>query len=145
MSKASDRRKAKALSGTTYVYIVEPDELLDSAGNPWSVQTGPGGASEEMGLLDVILHTVRKMPYDNFEDAEKGRDIVSMLNEVGQEDKPVLKFTKGQYDWLLSKWKANGHKIWNGPDAVELYYKIEQLASTKKPPEDKKTEESPVQ
>ena len=93
-----------------------PDPWLDCMDKPWSL-----GSSDGVEVLDfrhVVIHSLRRMPVQSGEDAERTLDILHVFKDGAVSNVVVL--DKTDYAWLTKHLREHAHRLWNAPDSALL-------------------------
>ena len=80
------------------VYIALPEEFVDSRGEAWSVTRSTG--LEELGLDEVLCHTLRVGPYDNSAETFRGLELQQEIQAL-DEDADCIMLWEADFDWMV--------------------------------------------
>ena len=112
------------------VYIKIPEQFTDCMGEGWTAKYAETGQVVTLGLLDVMLMTVRRCPTPTAEDGERALEIIQTIKATTN---GAIELRRADYDWMMAQMKAHAHKLWPGADAAHLRKTIEASVSSTPP------------
>jgi len=141
--KAGDRAAQKA-AAAAQVWIPIPDEFLDLNDESWTLLRARGEI-EEMELVEVLRHTLRRTSGTTHGDGEKALDILNHLKQYlpldhepkdGEEEPEVIQMSRDDFDWMQTQFKEQGGSVWTNADAAYLVRWLQNNVFNKDPREE---------
>lgn len=112
------------MSDPNTTYIPVPDPFLDVLGDRWRLSRAEG--PQEVGLVDILLHTVRRLPVHSMEDSERGLSLITAIRR-GPDSDGRLGLPTSDLKWMLHLLENNIDKtIWSPIDLLFLIRWLEQ-------------------
>lgn len=122
------------------VYIALPEEFVDSRGEAWSVTRSTG--LEELGLDEVLCHTLRVGPYDNSAETFRGLELQQEIQAL-DEDADCIMLWEADFDWMVEHFRKITHSgTWIPTDFAFLVKYLEKARRTTPPSSEELEEDS---
>jgi hypothetical protein len=132
------RRKVsrKAAVDKFSVWLPIPEQFLTVMDDGWAI-TLQDGIHSDIGLLQVLIYTVRRLPVKDAGDAERSLEVLQIL-KAADEDEAVeyLELRRTDYDWVINQLREHCHKLWAAPDSAYLRHWLQDNLLSNKPSTD---------
>ena len=126
----------KAKVAKSFVYIPLPEEFLTAMGEPWMTAQSANSPPEELGTLDVLIISLRRLPVKDAGDAERTLELLQIFKAALDSDSDYVEVRKADFDWMQTHFKEHAHKFWAAPDSAYLRKWLEEHTTDKHPKDD---------
>lgn len=128
------KQSKKATIARRSVFLPIPDEFLNVMDELWMIASPDG--PEEANCLEVLIHTIRRLPVKDAGEAERALEILQIFKTANeQENAEYVEFYQADFDWMKSQFKEHAHKLWAAPDSAYLRKWLDDNVQIKEPAE----------
>lgn len=102
------------------VFIKVPDKFEDCIGGTWDIMQPNNQVEKDIGLVRVLITTIRRCPVKSGEDAERSLDLIRIFKKESDEKTGWIEVERDDFSWMLRIFKETAHQVWAAPDSAYL-------------------------